>query len=108
MYYSYVEIEYVATSFSPARMDLALKLLRHFLGMVEMLAPLTDLVEECTETKTTRMNKTKKKHWRWDPIHQQAFNNVKAAIGKETILAYPDFLKPFEIYPDASSGSTEP
>jgi hypothetical protein len=32
MYYFYVEIEYVATSFSPARMDLALKLLRsHFL-----------------------------------------------------------------------------
>ncbi len=27
MYYSYVGIEYVATSFSPARMDLALKLL---------------------------------------------------------------------------------
>jgi hypothetical protein len=27
MYYSYVDIEYVATSFSPARMDLALKLL---------------------------------------------------------------------------------
>jgi hypothetical protein len=28
MYYSYVEIEYVATRFSPARMDLAVKLLR--------------------------------------------------------------------------------
>ncbi len=27
MYYSYVEIEYVATSFSPARTDLAIKLL---------------------------------------------------------------------------------
>jgi hypothetical protein len=27
MYYSYLEIEYVATSFSPARTDLALKLL---------------------------------------------------------------------------------
>jgi hypothetical protein len=27
MYYSYVEIEYVATSFSPPRMDLAVKLL---------------------------------------------------------------------------------
>ena len=27
MYYSYVEIEYVAKSFSPARMDLALNLL---------------------------------------------------------------------------------
>ncbi len=47
------------------------KELRHFLGMVqyywdmwvrrsEMLAPLTDLVGECGETKTTRMNKTKK------------------------------------------------
>jgi hypothetical protein len=83
--------------------------LRHFLGMVhyyrdmwarrsEMLAPLTDLLEECGETKTTRMNKTKKTPWRWDPIHQQAFDNVKGAIAKETVLAYLDFLKPFEIY----------
>jgi hypothetical protein len=92
------------------------KELRHFLGMVQyyrdmwarcskMLAPLTDLllVGECGETKTTRMNKTKKKPWRWDPIHQQAFDNVKAAIAKETVLAYPDFAKPFEIYTDASS-----
>jgi hypothetical protein len=69
----------------------------------ELLAPLTDLVGECGETKTTRMNKTKKKPWRWDPIHQQAFDNVKAAIAKETVLAYPDFLKPFGIYTDASS-----
>jgi hypothetical protein len=30
MYYSYVEKEYIATSFSPARMDLALKLLMKF------------------------------------------------------------------------------
>jgi hypothetical protein len=28
MYYSYVEIEYVATCFSPARTELALKLLK--------------------------------------------------------------------------------
>jgi hypothetical protein len=57
------------------------KELKHFLGMVqyyrhmwakrsEMLAPLTDLVEEYGTTKTTRMNKIKKKPWRWDPIHQ--------------------------------------
>jgi hypothetical protein len=90
------------------------KELRHFPGMVqyyqdmwarrsEMLAPLTDLVGECGETKTIRINKTKKKSWRWDPIHQHAFDNVKAAIAKETVLAYPDFLKPIEIYTDASS-----
>jgi hypothetical protein len=30
MYYSYVEIEYIATSFSPARTDLALKLLKEY------------------------------------------------------------------------------
>jgi hypothetical protein len=69
----------------------------------EMLAPLTDLVGECRETKTTRMNKTKKKPWRWDQTHQQVFDNVMAAIAKETVLAYPDFLKPFEIYTDSSS-----
>ncbi len=50
------------------------KELRHFLGMVqyywdmwvrhsEMLAPLTDLVGECGITKTTKLNKTKKKPW---------------------------------------------
>ncbi len=49
------------------------KELRHFLGMVqyyydmwvkcsEMQAPLSDLVGECGETKTTRKNKVKKGH----------------------------------------------
>ncbi len=90
------------------------KELRHFHGMVqyywdmwarhsEMLIPLTDLVGECIETKTTKMNKTKKKPWQWDPIHQQAFDYVKAVIEKETVQAHPDFLKPFEIYADASA-----
>jgi hypothetical protein len=90
------------------------KELRRFLGMVQyyrdmwvrcskMLAPLTDLVGECGEMKTTKINKTKKKPWQWDPIYQQAFNNVKDAIAKETVLTYPDFFKPFEIYTDASS-----
>jgi hypothetical protein len=51
-------------------------------------------VGECGETK--------KKPWRWDSIHQQAFYNVKATIAKEVVLAYLDFTKPFEIYTDAS------
>jgi hypothetical protein len=66
-----------------------------------MLAPLTNLVGECGETKTTKKNETKKKPWRWESIHQQAFDNVKATIAKEVVLAYPDFTKPFEIYTDA-------
>jgi hypothetical protein len=68
-----------------------------------MLAPLTYLVGECRETKTTKKNKTKKKPWRWESIHQQALDNVKATIAKEVVLAYPDFTKLFEIYTDAST-----
>jgi hypothetical protein len=68
----------------------------------EMLAPLTDIVEACGEMKTTKKNKTKKLPWRWGPIHQQAFDDVKATIAKDVVLAYPDFTKPFEIYTDAS------
>jgi hypothetical protein len=90
------------------------KELQLFLGMVQyyrdmwqkncdMLAPLTDLVGECGETKTTKNNKTKKKPWRWESIHQQVFDNVKTTIAKEVVLAYPDFTKPFEIYTDAST-----
>ncbi len=90
------------------------KELRHFLGMVqyyrdmwakrsEMLAPLSNLVRECGETKTTRKNKVKKTPWHWDSIHQIAFDNVKATVVKEVLLAYPDFTKPFEIYTDAST-----
>jgi hypothetical protein len=60
-----------------------------------MLAPLSDLVGECGETKTTRKNKVKKKPWQWDSIHQEAFDNVKKTITKEVVLAYPDYTKPF-------------
>ncbi len=92
----------------------SVKELLHFLGMVqyyrnmwakhsEMLAPLADLAGECGETKATKKNDTKKKPWRWESIHQQAFGNVKATIAKEVVLAYPDFTKPFEIYSDAST-----
>ncbi len=41
------------------------------------------------------------KPWRWESIHQQGFDNVKATIAKEVVLAYPDFTKHFEIYTDA-------
>ena len=68
-----------------------------------MLAPLSDLVGECGETKTTRKNKVKKKPWQWDLIHQEAFDNVKKSIAKEVVLAYPDFTKPFDIYTNAAT-----
>jgi hypothetical protein len=90
------------------------KQLRHFLGKVQyyrdlwarlsnMLAPLTSLVGESGQTKTTRAKGTKKVPWHWDEVHQRAFNHIKATIAKDVVLAYPDFSKVFEIYTDASS-----
>jgi hypothetical protein len=90
------------------------KELRHFLGMVqyyrdmwvkcsEMLAPLSDLVGECGETKTTHKNKAKKKPRQWDSIHQEVFDNFNKTIAKEVVRAYPFFTKPFDIYTDAST-----
>jgi len=36
-------------------------------------------------------------------VHQDAFDNVKAAIAKDVALAYADFSKDFEIYTDGSA-----
>ncbi len=80
------------------------KELRRFLGMVQyyrdlwarrsnMLAPLTSLVGECGQTKVTKAKGTKKVPWYWTEVHQKAFNDVKATIAKEVVLAYPDFTK---------------
>jgi ribonuclease HI len=67
-----------------------------------MLAPLSNLVGDCRQTKVTKANKTKKVPWHWDKIHQQAFDNVKAIITKDVTLAYPDFMQGFGIYTDSS------
>jgi hypothetical protein len=44
MYYSYVEIEYVATSFSPARTDLAVKLLTNRLTRSDDLSKISSSI----------------------------------------------------------------
>ena len=67
-----------------------------------MLAPLSNLVGECRQTKVTKANKIKMAPWHWDKIHQQAFDNIKATIAKDVILAYPDYSQGFEVYTDSS------
>ncbi len=90
------------------------KELCRFLGMVQyyrdlwarrskMLAPLTSLVGECGQTKVTKAKGTRKVPRYWAEVHQRAFNDVKATIAKEVVVAYPDFDKVFEIYTDAST-----
>ncbi len=67
-----------------------------------MLSPLTDLVGECGHTKATRATKTKRTPWHWDGMHQTAFDNIKTAIAKDVVLAYPDYSQGFEIFTDSS------
>jgi hypothetical protein len=76
------------------------KQLRAFIGMVNyyrdlyprrshILAPLSSMTSA-------------KVKWQWTEIHQKAFDEMKQVIAKETLMAFPDFTKPFEIHTDAS------
>jgi hypothetical protein len=74
--------------------------LRRFLGMINyyrdmwrrrshILAPLTTM---CSA----------KAKFVWHDKEQKAFEEIKAIISRETLLAYPDFSKDFHIYTDSS------
>ena len=77
------------------------KELKSLLGMVQyyrdmwprrshILAPLTDA------------SSSKKKKLDWTKEMDKAFIQMKQIIAQETILALPDYDKPFQIYTDAS------
>ena len=40
--------------------------------------------------------------WQWTVTEQSAFDEIKRIMARETILAFPDFTQPFEIYTDSS------
>jgi hypothetical protein len=76
------------------------KELRRFIGMVnyyrdmwirrsETLAPLAALT-------------SKHAKWIWTEVHQKAFDLMKRIVSRETLLSYPDFSQPFDVYTDAS------
>ena len=52
-----------------------------------VIAPLTDLLGD--------------KPFKWTEIENAAFENSKSILAKETMLCYPDFTKPFHLFPDA-------
>ena len=75
--------------------------LRHFLGMVNyyrdmwkrrshVLAPLTKLTGKGVP-------------FDWGKDQDRAFAEIKRIMAQETILAYPNFSKPFHVYTDASN-----
>jgi hypothetical protein len=58
-----------------------------------MLSSLTNVVEECGHTKSTKAAKAKRKPWLCDSVHETAFDNVKTTIAKDVVLAYPDYTQ---------------
>ena len=74
--------------------------LRKFIGIVNyyrdmwvrrshILAPLAKLT-------------SKESKWVWTELESRSFQKMKNVIARETLLAYPDFNKPFDIHTDAS------
>jgi hypothetical protein len=75
--------------------------LRHFLGMINyyrdmwqkrshMVAPLTGLVSPLVKHK-------------WGEEQQKAFDEIKQKVSQETLLAFTDFEKEYDVYTDASN-----
>ena len=84
------------------------KQLKRFLGMINfyrdvferrshIMAPLNDLAAECGKRKGKKAAK-----WKWERVHQEAFDNCKEMLANEVKLAFPDFQKPFHLFSDAS------
>ena len=58
-------------------------------GCADLLVPLTTLTSNSTK-------------WKWTNAEQQAFDNIKKVVAKETLLVHLNFNKPFDIHTDAS------
>ncbi len=68
-----------------------------------MLAPLSEVVGKCSETKVTKAKVTKKVPWHWNEVHKKAFYMEVGTIAKDVVLVYPDYNMLFEMYIDAVS-----
>ena len=76
-----------------------LKELRSFIGMVNYYR---DMWPKRAETLAPLTALTGKKKLEWNPMCDIAFEQMKAMVAQDALLAYPDHNKPFEIYTDAS------
>jgi hypothetical protein len=76
------------------------KQLRRFIGMVNYYRDMWGKRSEILAPLAALTSKTAK--WKWEAEHQKAFDDMKAMISKEALLAYPDFAEEFVIHTDAS------
>ena len=74
--------------------------LRRFLGMINYYRDMWQKRSHTLSPLSRLVSKTVK--WKWTDVEQQAFENAKRMIQKETMLAYPKFGETFHIFADAS------
>ena len=76
------------------------KELRSFIGVVNYCRDMWFRRSHILAPLAALMSKTVK--WEWGDKQKKSFAMAKRVIAKETILAFPDFSKPFTIHTDAS------
>jgi hypothetical protein len=77
------------------------KQVRSFIGMINYYK---DHIPRHSDLLTPLTALTKKgARFKWTAECQHSFNELKQLLTKQTVLAYPDFTIPFEIYTDASN-----
>jgi len=76
------------------------KQLRSFTGAVDCCGDMWIRRSHVSEPLTKLLSKSVK--WKWTDVEQQAFEQVKKTMSRETLSHCPDFNKPFETHTDAS------
>ena len=76
------------------------KYLCQFIGMINFYRDMWQKRSELITPLTALTSKNVKYDWKDE--HQKFFDAIKRVIGREVLLAYPDFNALFEIHTDAS------
>ena len=76
------------------------KKLRQFIGMINFYSDMWQKCSEILAPLNALTSKNFKYDWKYE--HQKCFDDIKRVIGREVLLAYPDFSAPFEIHTNAS------
>ena len=76
--------------------------LRRLIGMVNYYCDMWKGRSHVLGPMTKMSGGKKNKKIKWSPEMEQSFQDLKRLVAQETVLAYPDWNKPFEVHSDAS------
>jgi hypothetical protein len=84
------------------------KTVKQVCSFISMINYYKDHIPCCSDLLTPLTALTKKgSRFKWTDDCQHSFDKLKHLLTKQTVVAYPDFTIPFEIYMDASNKQIE-